>query len=390
MRQFESGDASAGKNINITARGYANTTSGSGQLYYETPVLNIMGREFSTFQEFQKSLAQLGHNSGNVLIRLAYKKTEKTLFEAMEEISAFFKDGEEEDGVEKKADEGTVQEKKDNQQQEDTAMTDAPTVPVAIPESSPQSRPVNSTTSEEQETPKDSERSTASSSPTPQDPYQPVNVFLAPTGPSQATTLPTPDETDFTPTIAQAQLHQAMLLQSSRNKRLPSDKELADKAAAEEARIAAIKSVLIKVRFPDNTSSEWKVGPNETGAFLYEAIRHVMADATQKFHLLLPDVREVIKDNSGPAHNLVKGYKLAGRVLVTLVWEDSVPASVRKQPFLKDNIAKQGQSIKVPDLSRVEGEPEAGPVKAEPKKEERRDKGDGVKKMPKWLKLGKK
>lgn len=387
MRQFESGEANAGKNINITARGYASTTSGSGQLYYETPVLNIMGREFSGFQEFQKTLAQLGHNSGNVLIRLGYKRTEKTLFEAMEEISTYFKDGEEEKEAEKKADEAKHEPEKEDQRPEDTAMTDGVPEAAEMQQNSTSSQTPAAVQLAEEEAPQENANI---SSPTPQDPYQPVNVFLAPTGSTPAAALVPAAETDFTPTVAHAQLHQARLLESSRNKRLLSDKELEEKAAAEEARIASIKFVLVKVRFPDNTSSEWQVSPSETGAFLYEAVRHVMADPSQKFHLVLPGGKDIIKDNSGPGHNLVKAYKLSGRVLVNLVWEDSVPAAVRKQPFLKANVAQQGQAVKVPDLPKVDDEPVAGPSKDEVKKEEKKEKSDGIKKIPKWLKLGKK
>ncbi|OAQ63376.1 UBX domain-containing protein [Pochonia chlamydosporia 170] len=386
MRQFESGEANAGKNINITARGYASTTSGSGQLYYETPVLNIMGREFSGFQEFQKTLAQLGHNSGNVLIRLGYKRTEKTLFEAMQEISMYFKDGDEEKEAEKKADEAKHEPEKEDQRPEDTVMTDGVPEAAGMQQNSTSSQTPAAVQLAEEEAPQESANI---SSPLPQDPYQPVNVFLAPTGSTPAAALVPASETDFTPTVAHAQLHQARLLESSRNKRLLSDKELEEKAAAEEARIASIKFVLVKVRFPDNTSSEWQVSPSETGAFLYEAVRHVMADASQKFHLVLPGGKDIIKDNSGPGHNLVKAYKLSGRVLVNLVWEDSVPAAVRKQPFLKANVAQQGQAVKVPDLPTVDDEPVAGPSKGEVK-EEKKEKSDGIKKIPKWLKLGKK
>ncbi|KID77453.1 Tether containing UBX domain for GLUT4 [Metarhizium brunneum] len=392
MRQFESGEASAGKNVNITARGYANTTSGSGQLYYETPVLNIMGREFSSFPEFQKTLAQLGHNSGNVLIRLGYKRTEQTLFEAMEKISTFFKDGEENSGSDVKVDETKTEEaREESQQQGDTTMTDGVPEPEVAQEDSAQSQPepepVLSTAPVEQDAPK--ECATASS-PTAQDPFQPINVFLAPTGTTPAAALVPASETDFTPTIAHAQLHQARLLESSRNKRLLSDKELEEKAAAEEARIASIQSILVKVRFPDNTSSEWQVSPSETGAFLYQAVRHVMADATQQFHLVLPGGKDIIKDSNAENHNLVKSYKLSGRVLVNLVWEDSVPAAIRKQPFLRANVANQGQAVKVPDLPKVDDAPEPGPATEAPKKENKKDKGDGTTKKPKWFKLGKK
>ena len=41
--------------------------SGSGQLLYEQPVINILGKEVSTLVDLQKSLAQFGVNGGNIL-----------------------------------------------------------------------------------------------------------------------------------------------------------------------------------------------------------------------------------------------------------------------------------------------------------------------------------
>lgn len=388
MRQFESGEASAGKNINITARGFANTSSGSGQLYYETPVLNIMGREFSTFADFQKTLAQLGHNSGNVLIRLGFKRTEQTLFEAMEQISQSFKETESLNQVADPKAETTAQEglSTDGPRQDTTMGREAsePTETEAASQHDASTAPMNLETPENIEDNVDTATSSAS-----QDPYRPVNVFLAPRGATPAAALVPASESDFTPTVTHAQLHQARLLESSRNKRLPSDKELQEKAAAEEARVASISSVLVKIRFPDNTSSEWQIGPSETGAFLYEAVRRVMADPRQKFHLVLSGSKTVIKDNSSQAHNLVKVYKLTGRVLVNLVWEDTVPASIRKQPFLKANVVKQGQEMKVPDFPQAQEGSRDIVVKQDTKRD-KEETGDGIKKIPKWLKLGKK
>lgn len=82
LRAFESKD---GANHNFTGRGVAQVEqgasgSGSGRVYYEMPVLNIMGRELSTFTDLQKSMAQLGISGGSSLIRLAFKKTVSTLF----------------------------------------------------------------------------------------------------------------------------------------------------------------------------------------------------------------------------------------------------------------------------------------------------------------------
>ena len=361
-----------------------NSASGSGQLYYETPVLNIMGREYSTFVDFQKTLSQLGYNSGNVLIRLAYKTTDQTLYEAMDQIGQFFKEVEEEKEMKQApaATEDTKQpEPTGTDATSDTPMTDAQPEPSKNPEpqaSVPDSQePQSSTTG-----PEHSDR------PGEKDPYRPVNVFLAPSGTTPAAALAPVSETDFTPSIAHAQMHQTRLQEHSRNKRLLSDKELEERAAAQAAKFAAVKSVLIKVRFPDNTSSEWEAGPAETGRFLYQAVRHVMANSDQAFRLVLPGAKTVIQDEDGPKHSLIKGYKLSGRVLVNLVWDDSVKPDVRKQPFLKSSVARQGQAVKVPEVPKGEQE-DASPLPAPEPKKEKSDDGGG-KKMPKWFKLGKK
>lgn len=197
---------------------------------------------------------------------------------------------------------------------------------------------------------------------------------------------------DFAPTVAHAQLHQARLQESSRNRRLPSDKELEQQAAAEEAKIAAITSVLVRVRFPDNTSSDWQIDQASTGAFLYDAVRHVMAMKDFPFHLVISGGTKVIKDDASEKNRLVKAYKFAGRVLVNLVWDDSVTKDLRKQPFLQSSTAKNAQEIRMPDLpTHVEEKAEPDLlVKQETKKEGRILDSDGKKKIPKWLKLGKK
>ncbi len=372
LRQFECTDANAGKNVNITARGIAQTSngglaSGSGQLYYETPVLNIMGREFAAFADFQKTLSQLGHNSGSVLIRLTFKKTDQTLFDAMEQITQFFKEAEPPVPAEVVA---------PAKPKEDIPMAEAP-------EPEPKAELVNTEVEAPEAAPTEAEATTQ------RDMLEPVNVFLAPSGDTPAAARAPPDETDYTPTIAHAQLHQSRLQDSSRNKRLLSDKELEKKAAEEEARIAAIKSVLVKVRFPDNTSSDWEIDHSATGGFLYSAVRHVMAHPKLPFHLVLPGTKNVIKDDSSPRHNLIHVYKLAGRVLINLVWEDSVPPAQRKQPFLLSNVAKQSQAIKVPEPPKALAQNTVKKV-APPSDDKDDDPKKDGKKIPKWLKLGKK
>jgi tether containing UBX domain for GLUT4 len=392
LRQFESGEASNGRNINITGRGIAqmsgDTGSGSGQLYYETPVLNIMGRELSTFADFQKTLSQLGYNSGSVLIRLDYRKTDKTLYDAMTEIGQFFKDTDDEGPkaetsaakVELAPEQGAQKPEEQAQREtQDSHMTENQVEQTQDP--APIQRETEPKVANEDSMDIDSSQ--------PGNPLAPINVFLAPSGTTPAAALAPAADADFAPTIAHAQLHQARLQGDSRNKRLLSDRELEEKAAAEAARINAIKSVLVKVRFPDNTSSDWEVSPSHSGQFLYDAVRHIMAHNNQPFHLVLPGTKIVIKDDPSPSNGLIKAYKLSGRTLINLVWDEAVPLAVRKEPFLKANIAQKGQQVKVPEIIASNDQEEA-PV-ARPAQTE---KGDGSgektgKKIPKWLKLGK-
>jgi tether containing UBX domain for GLUT4 len=387
LRQFESKAASEGKNINITARGIAQTQgaaqSGSGQLYYETPVLNIMGRELASLPDFQKTLSQLGYNSGSVLIRLSFRLTDRTLFSAMEEISQHFADAETEEkgppavtGAPAKAAPVDTSAPETTQPQAETA---APEPPVAEPTSQPAQEEVAATDA------MDVDPAVSS------DPLQPVSVFQAPSGTTPAAALAPLDEADYTPSIAHAQLHQARLMQSSQNKRLPSDKELEEQAQAREAKLAAVSSVTVRVRFPDNTSAQWSFGPDASGALLYKGVRSVMANEGQKFRLLVSGSQTLIKDSDGPKNLLVHDYKMMRNVLVNFSWDDNVSADVRKQPFLKSTVAQRATAVQVPEPPKAQSDPEDKGKKVQLSKPESNDRGEGVaKKLPKWLKLGKK
>ncbi len=84
-RMNTSGAAADGEQIGSEGAG-----SGSGRLYYETPVLQYMGRELATFAHLQKSLAELGLTSGTALLRLSFRPTAQPLEEAMSEIERYF------------------------------------------------------------------------------------------------------------------------------------------------------------------------------------------------------------------------------------------------------------------------------------------------------------
>ncbi|KAI2614641.1 putative UBX domain protein [Hypoxylon fragiforme] len=397
LRQFESGRASQGKNLNITGRGTAQTANGaamgSGQLYYETPVLTIENRTLSTFADFQKTLSQLGYNSGGVLVRLSFQKTDKTLVDAMTEMSQFFQT--EEDSRKIPSSTAAPPAGHDASASADTPPSNTGSSEAALQATS-ETPETGATTSAVQENATAQTVSTDAmdiDEPISSD-HRPVAIYAAPASGTPVAALRADADEAFAPRIEHAQAHQRLLKTAGENKRLLSDKELAERAAAEQARVAAVKTIRIKVRFPDNYSAEWPFGPDDTGATLYAEIRKLMANESAPFKLALPPGKVVIKDDdsSGPSSKLIGGYRLSSNTLVNFMWDDRVPPEVRKQPFLKSSLAGQAQKVVVPEVKEVEVEdtaagggnlPSSSSITSKPRNE---GDGSGGFKKPKWLK----
>ncbi|KAI0974259.1 GLUT4 regulating protein TUG-domain-containing protein [Xylaria arbuscula] len=384
LRQFESGKASAGKNLNITARGVPQTNNGtqagSGQLYYETPNIVIENRTLSTFVDFQKTLAQLGYNSGGVLMRLSFQKTAQPLSDAMKEIEEYFK-SEEQDNTLPKAEDVAMGETSTSTSESPAPTNEAPIASQIAEAISPSITNDVAPTTQSTSGPDSMEIDGESG-------LRPVTIFSAPTSstPIAASRLDT--EEDYAPDISHAKAHQKLLKSLGENKRLLSDRELEEKAAMEEARVAAVKSIKIKVRFPDNFSAEWTFGPDDTGASLYGEVRGIMANSSLPFKLVLPGARTFIRDDG--SSTLIKGYRLSANTLVNFTWDDNVPADVRHQPFLKNSAAGQAQELVIPSVPEVEVEQEGQNAPAQTPKPKNNGEGSGIKK-PKWLKgFGKK
>ncbi|XXG94563.1 proteasome core particle subunit beta 3 [Hypoxylon texense] len=393
LRQFESGTETEGKNLNITARAVAQTANGSaagsGQLYYEAPLLIIESRTLSTFADFQKTLSQLGYNSGGVLIRLSFQKTTKTLADAMGDISQFFKTEAENN---QKTEESTAPPPATSD--EPTASTDPPAqLSEKLESSTLEAAQIDGAGGDGDGDAQGPPDDAMDIDEPPSSDHRPVTIFSAPTSDTPAAALRVDSDEAFAPRIEHAQAHQRLLKAAGENKRLLSDRELEEKAAAAAARVAAVKSIRIRVRFPDNFSAEWPFGPDDTGAALYAEVRKIMANDSAPFKLALPPGKAAIKDDSGPASKLISGYQLSSNTLVNFMWDDSVPAEIRKQPFLKRSATGHAQQIVVPEVPDVQGDDEAGPsasVPASAPKPRAEGDGSGFKK-PKWLKgFGKK
>ena len=391
LRQFESTE----KGLDITSRGKP-VGANSGQLYHDAPVVNILGREYSALEDLQKTLSQCGINSGSIVLRVTFKLSERTLFEALQIIAQYL---DEVEAAPPKAEEAEppalpVAE----QPKTDVAMEDAPALEAPAPTitaeptpSPPAAEPSTSTAPMDIDGPPPP----APASP-PDDPLQPTGVFFAPSSSAPAATRIHEDDSVYEPTIHHAQLRQHQLLQRTQNTRLKSDAELAADAAEEAAKLAKITRVDVKVRFPDQTSAVWTVTPDESAAFLYQAIRGVMAHPAQPFRLILPGPKPVVLHED--AKKLIAGYRLKGREMVHLLWEDEVTGAARTEAFLTGSVARRATEVVVPDVSKVvvEEKAGAGPSASRPAPQE---KGKGVsgrdseavkKKLSKFLGLGKK
>ncbi|OAP54902.1 hypothetical protein AYL99_10602 [Fonsecaea erecta] len=379
LRKFEAGVAGGGATVtrNFTARGIPSVSQGSagaGRLYYEQPVIQIMSRELASFTDLQKSLAQLGLNSGSALLRLSFRPTETPLEEAMAQIQSYF------DSVEGPS----VQPPR----QQEVLSTSEP--PTGSSETQPEWNDERPSQPPQEETsisvPSQPETVTSSTS-------RPVSVFRPPSSSTPSAALISHNDADYTPTVEHAQVHQKLLQQNSRNVRLPTEAELAAQAEEEAAKWAAVKDVEIKVRFPDQSAVSARFEPADTAADLYNFVRECLEEhyRSEAFMLRNPGIRgknEVIPDDSGK--KLIRDLQLKGRVLVTFQWDDH-KASVQARSVksvLRVELREQAQEVKVQDLPTVdvEGDEDPGVKVNLTTKETSEGSGEGKKKLPKWLK----
>ena len=218
---------------------------------------------------------------------------------------------------------------------------------------------------------------------------RPVSIFRPPTSSGPPAT--THNESDYTPTVEHAKIHQKLLQQESRNKRLPTDAELAAKQKEQREELSKIQSVEIKVRFPDQSAVSSKFGQTDTSSSLYSFVKECLEDKlkAEPFVLRNPGVRD--KDGGlivEGKKRLILDLQLRGRVLVVFGWDDKASASVKgEKEVLRADLRQQAREYIPPDVSGVTaGEEEKG-VKVDLSSKKDSGEGGGIKgKMPKWLK----
>lgn len=390
LRKFEAGVAGdGGSKRNLTARGTPGTNdgdSGAGRIYYQTPVVQIMGRELSSFTDLQKTLAQLGFHSGSILLRLSFRTSAMPLEDAMAQIAEYFKDTED---VERPKEE----------QASDMIEPEAPPE-LENQDHTPDETPIaaiepNQNVSREEDLPA-SENTFSDSSTNPTRPTstgRPIQIYSPPTSSTPSAALTAYNPADYVPSIEHAKAHQRHLQDKSRNARLLSEAEIVEQETAETEKLKAINDVEIKIRFPDQSSAVSTFGQTDTGTDLYAFVRDDCLDERwrgEKFALSYSSSKgwAVVPDDSNK--RLIQHLGLRGRVLVNFKWDESGGASVAAmgtKDVLKRERKQEAQALKSPELAHVTAAEDEEGMKVDMGKKEE-DSGEKRKKgMPKWLKL---
>lgn len=392
LRKFESGSEARDPTRNFTARAIPQVEggkSGPGGLFYETPVINVMGRELVSFTDLQKTLAQLGFNSGSVLLRLSFRATETPLEEAMMEIDQYFKSVEGENNAGAHAsDLGNAKSLPESDKPIlDQEAHDQPSPPEPqrpSPAKSPSPRPVNSLP------PTQTERlvsnTTSSSDQIVTGPSQrPITVFAPPSASTPAAALHAYNEKDYEPTIDHAKLHQSRLATFGRNRTLPSDSELTAQAEAQAKKKAAVRNVKIKIRFPDQSTVVAEFSNMETNQNLYEHVRGLMENENEPFSLTFSTEQGPKRIPTEGNVRLISELEMEGNILVSFLWEEGASSEARSGKTLKDMYREKATQIEVKEPESVEVDAKAT-TNAKGKGAEKRE-GEKKGGIPKWLKL---
>jgi len=342
--------------LNFTQRAEAkisDANSSSGRFFYEMPVVNVVNRELNCFADLQKTLSQLGVTSGNVLMRLSFKTSTQPLEDAMQEITQFFK---EETPAEAESSIGTPVPSAAKQENIDPSQSTSTTADTSILDAPVESTDPPTSTDFNHTNTQDVEMESAPEPTTPSKPS--ITVYKAPTSIPAAAKVDY-NEHDYVPTVEHAAIHQSRLQEYSRNRRLPSDAELAAKEQEKKAKLDAVQNVEVRIRFPDETQIKVDFTRGSSAHDVYEIVRSQMQKPETKFliryvdakgaHVVLPD------DNN---HDLIVKASWRGRVLANMEWDSSVPPEARKGPVLTSEVLKQAQHLPVPVEPKDPNQPE--------------------------------
>lgn len=399
LRKFES---VGGSKRNLTGRSAPlsnNQRGGSGRLYFETPVITAMNRELASFTDLQKTLAQLGVNSGSILLRLNFKQTDRPLEEAMAEIGQYFKETEgEQAGGAHAGSVGNAESIPNATLEGLTAGESSPSAPDPLtPEPEPTTvvssddvQNLGSTGGKESGPSNDSSLRQASEQPleTVVGPSQrPISIFAPPASSTPKAALQKEHDNDFEPTLDHMKSHQKYLQANSQNKTLKSDAQLAAESEAQAQKTSQVKEVEIKLRFPDQSQVSAPFTNLDTARTLYDHARGLMRHPQEPISLTFRTEkgRQIIPEDSSV--RLIQGLGLIGRVLIDVSWGEDASMEARQGSALKEEFRAKAQEIQVPQIQGVDVVEEEGkgnaPSDVKGKGKENTERKGG---MPKWFK----
>ena len=351
--------------------------TGSGRLFYESPVLQVSHRTLSSFTELQKNLGQLGITGGTASIRLSFRTTDQSFEEATREIDQYFKPIQDElDVGEPSADVGQsvtsipeVVMKSDNLEG-DTQETPSAPEPMDhdhrvasesdLVASDPHTNEIRTSINDDNTaeisrsttalTANECSQESADAIVGPSS--RPIQVFHPPTTTVPAATLIPHQEADYIPSLAHIASHKARLSSQTRNVRLPSDAELAAaSAAATASSINASKntstmssidssatSVEIKLRYPDQVLVVTTFTAVDTAYTLYDFVAGTLEDESAGFmlsHIGSKGIPTVIRRGERKLMG-AGGLGLVGRVLVNVNHRINVVMPLTVQPRTKE------------------------------------------------------
>ena len=387
------------KNFNFTARGKPHTDSGdtsSGRLYHEAPVIQIVGREITSFQDFQKTLGQLGFNAGSALLRLSFKITQTPLEVAMAKTEEYFASVEAGPGngahgahagslttgesvpvvseailPKEIVDQPSPPEPKSPQVDDGRVQPATRAYNAQEAETESQSNPIAST----------SPMSFTITGPN----QRPISVLAPPSSNTPHASRQVHNDDDYEPTVDHAKLHLSRLKTHGQNKRLPTDAEIAEKEKVEAQKRAQVTDVEIKLRFPNQAQVISKFTNLDTALTLYDFVKSLIINENEPFLLKFSSTQGPKTIPKGSTTRLISGLGMTGKVLVNFIWDTGAGPQARGAEVLKQEFSENAKEIEVPELQGVEVDEEPareGKILGTNEKGKERKVG-----TPKWLRL---
>jgi len=358
LRRFESGVAgSTPYPLNLTQRGFTHTnegSSGAGRLYYEMPSIQVMSREFGSFVDLQKTLAQIGLTSGSSLLRLSFKRTEQPLEEAMTEITQYFKASEE--AQPSTAEAHGAHAAAAGQMQSVPFPEKAAEIDQVAGEANPPEpgEPMEEVvlTSNQEPTASDSkvpaQETSQSSADATGSTKRSIEVYSAPSSSAPVAATQPYNPNDYIPTVDHAKLHQSRLNSAGKNQRLPSDIEIEKQKQEKLSKLSQVEKVRVRIRLPDQTQVQDVFGREDTAADVFGFVRLVLRHPDQEFTLRYLDAKgKHVPLSSSSTQKLITGLGWTGDTLVYMTWGENVSPEIKKALALNEQYAGQATQLKV-------------------------------------------